>query len=69
MLADLSGVKSGPPGLPQRGRGLHSPAQPLYARAEAAFAADSFETSISPGELDVSVSVSGVYLITETEVE
>ena len=66
MLAELSGVKLGAPGLPQRGRGPTNPPQPLYGRAEAAFAmADSFETSISPGEMDISVTVQGVFLIAE----
>ena len=68
MLAELSGVKLGRLVYLNEGA-AHAPPQPLYARAEAAFAADSFETSISPGELDVSISVSGVYLITEIDAE
>ena len=44
----------------------YSPPQPLYGRAEAAFAMeDSYETSISPGELDISATVQGVFLIAE----
>ena len=65
MLADLSGVKLGRLVYLNEG-GAYSPPQPLYGRAEAAFAmADSFETSISPGELDISVTVQGVFLIAE----
>lgn len=65
MLAELSGVKLGRLVYLNEGA-AYSPLQPLYGRAEAAFAmADSFETSISPGELDISVTVQGVFLIAE----
>ena len=65
MLAELSGVKLGRLVYLNEGA-AYSPPQPLYGRAEAAFAmADSFETSISPGELDISVTVQGVFLIAE----
>jgi uncharacterized protein YggE len=65
MLAELSGVKLGR--LVHLNEGAaYSPPQPMYGRAEAAFAmADSYETSISPGELDISATVQGVYLIAE----
>ena len=63
MLAELSGVKLGRLVYLNEGA-AYSPPQPLYGRAEAAFAmADSYETSISPGELDISATVQGVYLI------
>ena len=63
MLANLSGVNLGPMVYLNEGA-AYVPPQPLYARAESAFAAaDSFSTSISPGELDVSVTVQGVFLI------
>ena len=65
MLAELSGVKLGRLVYLSEGA-AYSPPQPLYGRAEAAFAmADSYETSISPGELDISVTVQGVFLIAE----
>ena len=65
MLAELSGVKLGRLVYLNEGA-AYSPPQPLYARAEAAFAmSDSFETSISPGELDISATVQGVFLIAE----
>ena len=65
MLAELSEVKLGRLVYLNEG-GAYSPPQPLYERAEAAFAmADSFETSISPGQLDISVTVQGVFLIAE----
>ena len=65
MLAELSGVKLGRLVYLNEG-GAYNPPQPLYGRVEAAFAmADSFETSISPGELDISVTVQGVFLIAE----
>ena len=65
MLADLSGVKLGRLVYLNEG-GAYNPPQPLYGRVEAAFAmADSFETSISPGEMDISVTVQGVFLIAE----
>ncbi len=63
MLADLASVKLGPMVYLNEGAS-YVPPQPLYARAESALAsADSFSTSISPGELDVSVTVQGVFLI------
>lgn len=63
MLAELSGVKLGRLVYLNEGA-AYSP--PLYGRAEAAFAtADSYETSISPGELDISATVQGVFLIAE----
>ena len=69
MLADLSGVTLGPLVYLNEGSS-YVPPQPLYARAEAAFASsDAFSTSISPGELDVSVTVQGVYLIAGEAVE
>ncbi|MYC36307.1 MAG: DUF541 domain-containing protein [Chloroflexi bacterium] len=65
MLAELSEVKLGRLVYLNEG-GAYSPPQPLYGRVEAAFAmADSFETSISPGEMDISVTVQGVFLIAE----
>ena len=65
MLAELSGVKLGRLVYLNEGA-AYSPPQPLYGRAEAAFAmADSYETSISPGELDISATVQGVFLIAE----
>ena len=65
MLAELSGVKLGRLVYLNEG-GAYNPPQPLYGRVEAAFAmADSFETSISPGEMDISVTVQGVFLIAE----
>ena len=65
MLAELSGVKLGRLVYLSEGA-AYSPPQPLYGRAEAAFAmADSYETSISPGELDISATVQGVFLIAE----
>lgn len=65
MLAELSGVKLGRLVYLSEGA-AYSPPQPLYGRAEAAFTmADSYETSISPGELDISATVQGVFLIAE----
>ena len=64
MLADLSGVQLGRLVYITEGAS-YSPPQPLYARAEGAFADSSANTSISPGELDISTSVQGVFLIAE----
>ena len=64
MLAELSGVKLGRLVYLTEGT-AYLPPQPLYARAEAAFASADAATSISPGELDVSVTVQGVFLIEE----
>lgn len=65
MLAELSGVKLGRLVYLNEGA-AYSPPQPLYGRAEAAFAmSDSYETSISPGGLDISATVQGVFLIAE----
>ena len=62
MLADLSGVKLGR--LVYITEGVsYSPPQPYLARAEAAFADSAATTSISPGELDISTTVQGVFLI------
>ncbi len=68
MLAELSGVKLGrlvylTEGAP------YVPPQPVYARAETVLAAADVSTSISPGELDISVTVQGVFLIEEIEME
>ena len=71
MLAELSGVELGRLVYLTEGAS-YVPPQPVYARAEAAFAASDASTSISPGELDVSVRVQGVFLIAgvvETEKE
>lgn len=62
MLAELSGVKLGRLVYLTEGA-AYVPPQPMYARAEAAFAASNASTSISPGELDVSVTVQGAFLI------
>ena len=62
MLADLSGVKLGRLVYITEGAS-YTPPQPLNARAEAAFADSSAKTSISPGELDISSTVQGVFLI------
>ena len=65
LLAELSGVKLGRLVYITEGAS-YVPPQPLYGRAEAAFAASlDAATSISPGELDVSVTVQGVFLIAE----
>ena len=64
ILADLSGVKLGRL-VYITGGASYSPPQPLYARAEAAFADSFANTSISPGELDISTTVQGVFLIAE----
>ena len=67
-LAGLAGVGLGRLVLLQEQTGYIEPLQPVFARAQ--FAAESAaDTSISVGELDVSVSVSGVYLITEIDAE
>ena len=68
MLAELSGVKLGRLVYLTEGA-AYVPPQPLYARAEAALAASDSATSISPGELDVSVTVQGVFLIEESDEE
>ena len=62
MLADLSGVELGRLVYITEGASYTRP-QPLNARAEAAFADESGKTSISPGELDISSTVQGVFLI------
>ncbi len=62
MLAELSGVKLGRLVYITEGS-AYVPPQPLYARAEAAFASADSSTSISPGELDISATVQGVFLI------
>ena len=64
MLAELSGVTLGRLVYLTEGA-AYVPPQPLYARAEAALAASDASTSISPGEMDVSVTVQGVFLIAE----
>ena len=63
MLAELSGVKLGRLVYITEGSTYIPPQQPLYARAEAAFASADSATSISPGELDISATVQGVFLI------
>ena len=68
MLAELSGVKLGRLVYLTEGA-AYVPPQPLYARGEAAFASADAATSISPGELDVSVTVQGVFLIEESDEE
>lgn len=62
MLADLSGVKLGRLVYLNEGAS-YSPPQPLYARAEAAFADSSAGTQISGGELEFSITLQGVFLI------
>ena len=67
-LAELAGVGLGRLVHLQESTGYVEPLQPVFARAQ--FAAESAaDTSISVGELDVSVSVSGVYLIIEPDKE
>ena len=67
-LAELAGVGLGRLVHLQEQTAYIEPPQPFAARAS--FAAESgADTSISAGELDVSVSVNGVYLITELETE
>ena len=63
MLADLSGVKLG--GLVYLSEAApYSPPQPLYARAEAAMAdSASVITPIASGELEVTTTLQGVFLI------
>ena len=65
MLADLSGVELGRLVYLSEGE-AYTPPQPLYARAQVAFAdAASEATIISGGELEFSVTVQGVFLIAE----
>ena len=67
-LARLAGIGLGRLVHLQESTGYIEPLQPVFARA--AFAEESAaDTSISAGELDVSVSVSGVYLIAEIDAE
>ncbi len=63
MLAELSGVELG--ALVYLSEGVvNAPPQPLYARAESAFAATSSDaTVISGGELEYKATVQGVFLI------
>ena len=63
MLADLSGVKLGRLVYINE-EAPYLPAQPLYGRAEAAFA-DTYagETPLSGGELEYGTTVRGVFLI------
>ncbi len=66
-MAELAGVALGRLVHLQEDSG-YIPPQPVFARA--AFASESAaDTSISAGELDVSVSVNGIYLIAEPETE
>ena len=63
MLANLSGVKLGRLVYLNEGT-AHVPPEVLYARAESAvFDSAGVSTVISGGELDVSVTVQGVFLI------
>jgi uncharacterized protein YggE len=66
-LAELAGVGLGRLVHLQEQTAYIEPPQQLALRA--AFAESAADTSISAGELDVSVSVSAVYLITEPETE
>ena len=61
MLADLSGVRLGSLVHIEEVSG-YSPPQPLF-RAEASFADSSATTNISGGELEVRVTLNGVFLI------
>lgn len=65
-LAELSGVKLGRLVYITEGAS-YNPPQPLYGRAEMAFASADTSTSISPGELDISATVQGVFLIDEED--
>ena len=68
MLAELSGVKLGRLVYINEQSG-YVPPQPLYVRAESmAFAADAgMDTTISGGELEISVTVQGVFLIADDD--
>ena len=67
-LAGLAGVGLGRLVHLQEQTGYIEPFQPVYARAQF-FEESGADTSISPGELDVSVSVSAVYLIHKVDAE
>ena len=66
MLAELSGAKLGRLVYLTEGAAYIPPQPLLYARAEAALVSTDASTSISPGELDVSATVQGVFMIAGT---
>ena len=65
LMADLAGVRLGRLVSLQEDAGFYPP-EPVYARAAFAAAESAADTSISAGELETIVSVSGVYLIANT---
>ncbi len=67
-LAELAGVGLGRLVHLQESTAYIEPFQTVFARNQFLAAAEA-DTSISVGELDVSISVSGVYLITEMDAE
>ena len=67
-LAGLAGVGLGRLVHLQESTAYVEPFQPAFARAQF-FEESAADTSILAGELDVSLSVSGVYLITEMDAE
>lgn len=67
-LAELAGVGLGRLVHLRESTAYVEPFQPVFARAQF-FEESAADTSISAGELDVTVSVSGVYLITKIDPE